>query len=159
MVMMNAMINRISIRIFMVVMAVPFFTACVHRSTSVKRSSGNVACSSGQVGDVRASDCAYVRERQLCNVPVGFSVEKYNEIDDTNDNHVVESSYCGSLSCDQVRVFFRRELELGGWKYSEFSQGDEFFWFCRQSPYERMIRLKASAGKTMLCIISKQRKN
>lgn len=156
--MMYTMINRVFLRIFMVVITMPFFTACVHRSTSVKRSSGNAACS-GQVLEVRASDCAYVQERQLCNVPVGFRVEKYHEIDDENDNHIVESSYCGSLSCENARVFFRRELELGGWKYSEFTQGDELFLFCRQSPCERMIRLKTSAGKTMICIVSKQRKN
>lgn len=93
-------------------------------------------------------------------IPIGFGRVVHMPMEDSlHASTGVYALYKGALAVEQVVLFYRRELEHEGWKFSEFKIPHETILFCSQAARERMIKISEGRQQTEIAIVSYDRVN
>lgn len=96
---------------------------------------------------IKNKDLVNQAKQQILAIPVGYKIKGYSESNNSGGKceHFI---YGGSLSKDMVIKFYKRELELNGWLYSDLSTKKEGLIVADKSSKKCVVSIRSSKSNS-----------
>lgn len=104
-----------------------FVAGCAKRSDQIlmgTRTQNNELCLTDRLSSLKNKNTVIEATQHDLAVPVGYKLKGYSESGGTSGESML-FVYGGGLSVFQVGNFYKKELELAGWVYSDMSTKKE----------------------------------